>query len=81
MSVFEGGDLIFRRATINILDNWLLNKEQKESTNAILESLQLVDDYKKISAKEYWSKSQQVIRNQKKQGILLLAYVYFQFTD
>ncbi len=71
-SVFEGGDILESYIKFGQL---ITNKEQKQSTNAF--GNRKVDDYKEKKTKEHWSKSQPVIRNQKKQDILLFAYVYF----
>nr|WP_307922417.1 5'-nucleotidase C-terminal domain-containing protein [Mycoplasmopsis bovis] len=65
-SVFEGGDILESYIKFGQL---ITNKEQKQSTNAF--GNRKVDDYKEKKPKEHWSKSQPVIRNQKKQDILL----------
>nr|WP_307925100.1 5'-nucleotidase C-terminal domain-containing protein [Mycoplasmopsis bovis] len=72
-SVFEGGDILESYIKFGQL---ITNKEQKQSTNAF--GNRKVDDYKEKNTKEHWSKSQPVIRNQKKQDILLFAYVILQ---
>ncbi|QQH24292.1 hypothetical protein HYE21_00915 [Mycoplasmopsis bovis] len=57
------------------MDNWLKIKKQHNQPHAF--GKREVDDYKEKEPKNIEETSQPVIRNQKKQDILLFAYVYF----
>ncbi|QQH36363.1 hypothetical protein HYD88_01025 [Mycoplasmopsis bovis] len=57
------------------MDNWLKIKKQLNQPHAF--GKRKVDDYKEKEPKNIEETSQPVIRNQKKQDILLFAYVYF----
>ncbi|QQH28896.1 hypothetical protein HYD99_01050 [Mycoplasmopsis bovis] len=57
------------------MDNWLKSKKKLNQPHAF--GNRKVDDYKEKEPKNIEETSQPVIRNQKKQDILLFAYVYF----
>ncbi|QQH25749.1 hypothetical protein HYE14_01015 [Mycoplasmopsis bovis] len=58
------------------MDNWLKSKKTTQPQPHAFGNRK-VDDYKEKEPKNIEETSQPVIRNQKKQDILLFAYVYF----